>query len=219
MSVRTGVSRVATVFALLLAFVLSGCYKAPVQETMIERNNVLGERDVASNFYEAQQILAIEEWKDNSDKIVNVYFFKPGSGDLLIPPVRCLGVPASSTESLEPNVGMPWYHNGKRSGILFDYFVVPVDGIDIRTTELAGKDGTYGDPVHYRQCMTNDGHYFDFSEYGGIPHIVSSQAFTFEPSTVKRDVETELRLKMAERIIADGGCVNLETLQETECEK
>lgn len=132
------------------------------------------------------------------------------TGGLLVPPIQCIGVPASSTESLEPNVGRP-YRNW--SG----YWQVPVDGIDIATEELAGRDGTFGDPVHARQCMTVDGHYVDIPAYG-LPYLVTSQAYSFPDATVQRDFETEARLLIAEEILNRGGCINPETLIEIECE-
>src|SRR5688572_17235127 len=97
-------------------FILSGC-EPRQQETIKQRAIVMGERPAESNFLEAQQIAKIEDWKDIPGKIVNLYIFKD-NGDLLIPPLQCLGVPTSSTESLEPNYST--YS-----------FVVPVDGVDI----------------------------------------------------------------------------------------
>jgi hypothetical protein len=195
------------VFAVL---VLVGC-RRPVQETMVERNRVLGEREAAGNFFEAQQIATIEDWKDDSSKLVNVYIINPVTGGLLVPPIQCMGVPASSTESLEPNDGAPACYGGN----CYDAFQVPVDGVDIRTTELSGRDGTYGDPVPFRQCMSVDGQYHDWSQFMDV--LVSSASYTFSEATTKRDFEAEARLIVAEEILRNGGCVDVETLQEIEC--
>lgn len=192
---------------LAAALMLTGC--GVTQATVEERNAVLGERSASSNFFEAQQINAIENWKDDPAKIVFVYVLNPATGGLLIPPVQCQGVPASSTESLEPN-------DGSSSSAMGYGFQVPVDGYDIYSFELAGRDGTFGDPVHFRQCMTVEGHYIDFPAYG-LPYLVTSQSYTFPDPTIKRDYETEAKLLQAEKIIERGGCIDTETLEEIEC--
>lgn len=194
-------------FALVLfvLFVLSGC---STQETIERRQEVLGQQSASSNFAEAKQIRDIENWKDDVGKIVFWYVnFPPGSDTVLV--LQCRGVPASSTESLEPNEGGP-------SSAVESTWRVPIDGIDTRTREMAGRDGTFGDPVHFRQCMTVDGQYIDIPAYG-VPYLTSSSIYSFPPSTIKRDFETEARLLVAESIIRRGGCVNPETLTEIDC--
>lgn len=192
----------------VVLFLLAGC--GSVQGTIQQRETVLGQRSVSSNFAEAKQISDIENWKDDSGKIVFWYVnFPPGSDSILV--LQCRGVPASSTESLEPNEGGP-------SSSLESTWLVPIDGIDTRTREMAGRDGTFGDPVHFRQCMTVDGQYIDIPAYG-VPYLTSSGIYSFPPSTVKRDFETEARLLAAESIIRAGGCVSPETLEEIECPK
>lgn len=186
---------------------LSAC--SSTSEVMQERNQVLGERDAASNFLEAQQITTAEDWKDQPGKIVNVYLLNPVTGGLLIDPIQCMGVPNSSTESLEPNSG----YSGNSLSYLWR---VPVDGADIYTDEMPGKDGTFGDPVHFRYCMSVDGNYFDFPAYG-LPYLVSSASFTFPDATVKRDFEAEARLMIAEEVLKRGGCVDPSTLDEIKC--
>lgn len=198
--------------ALLAALVLTSCSPRPTQETVAERNEVIGERSADSNFFEAQQIVAIEDWKDNPAKIVNVYVLNPVSGGLLIPPIQCMGVPASSTESLEPNSGGSDY--GASYSFMYP-FHVPVDGADIYTNELAGRDGTFGDPVAFRQCISVDGQYHDWSLFMNV--LVSSASYSFPDATIKRDFEAEAKLLKAEEIIKRGGCVDVETLEEMEC--
>lgn len=128
----------------------------------------------------------------------------------MIPPVQCKGVPASSTESLEPNEGHP-IGSGAAS------WRIQLDGQDVGTVEMAGRDGTFGDPVHFRQCMTVEGNYIDWPVYGVLV-LVTSQSYTFPPATVQRDFETEARLLVAEEILKRGGCINAETLLEIPCE-
>lgn len=199
-------NRIYAVLAIIL-LALIGCN--PTQTNIEDRNAVLGERPRGSNYQEALQISQTEDWKDIPSKIVNVYIINPVTGGLLLPVIQCMGVPNSSTESLEPNNGMP-------TGNGSSYWRVPIDGIDILTQELAGRDGTYGDPVHFRSCMDVSGNYHDWTAYG-MNVIVTSASYTFPDATVQRDFEAEARLLQAEQIIERGGCVNVETLQEIEC--
>ncbi len=145
--------------ALLAALALVSCNST--QATIDNRNQAIGQPSAASNFAEAKQISEIEQWKDDPGKIVILYVnFPPGSDNVIV--VQCKGVPASSTESLEPNQGAPWGigESGR--------WRVPVDGADVGTTEMAGRDGTFGDPVHFRQCLTVDGSYIDIPAYCAV---------------------------------------------------
>lgn len=195
------------IIALAALFILIGC--ASTQGTVQQRNEAIGQPSAASNFAEAKQIADIETWKDDPGKIVLLYVNFPPNSDNIIT-VQCKGVPASSTESLEPNQGRP-YGWAEGTG-----WRVPIDGTDTSTTEMAGRDGTFGDPVHFRQCLTVDGTYIDIPAYG-VPYLVSSAPYTFKPTTTKRDFEAEARLLKAEEIIRRGGCVNNETLVEMPC--
>lgn len=192
---------------MLLGLALGGC--STTQQSVQDRDAALGraEGGAPSNYYEARQMQEIEAWKDDPGKIVHLYVnFPPGTDNILA--LQCKGVPGSSTESLEPNHGKPWNGSGA--------WRVPIDGVDVATDEMTGRDGTFGDPVEYRQCMTVDGQYIDFPAIG-VPYLVSSGLYTFPPSTVKRDFEAEARLLKAEEIIKRGGCVDNETLQEIVC--
>lgn len=191
--------------AFLVVAIFTGC--AQQQQTLVERNNAISRTD-KSNYYEAQQISDIEAWKDNPGKIVNLYIINPVTGGLLVPAIQCKGVPASSTESLEPNEAVPWTNATS--------WFIDLDGVDGGTTEMAGRDGTFGEPVAFRQCMTVDGNYIDFPGLG-LPYLVSSASYTFADATVKRDFEAEARLLAAEQIIERGGCINVETLLEIPC--
>jgi hypothetical protein len=194
--------------ALLSILILAAC-GTQVQQTVLDRQEALGPAPAKSNYAEAKQIQDIEQWKDDPGKIVFLYInFPPGSDTILT--LQCRGVPASSTESTEPNEGRPY------TGFSEYGWRVPIDGVDTITTEMAGRDGTYGDPVAFRQCLTVDGTYVDVPALG-VPYMVSSVPYTFPPATVKRDFESEARLLKAEEIIRRGGCVNAETLVEEPC--
>ncbi len=195
---------------IVLAVLMSSC-AVPVNKNIEARNLAMGEVERAvgeGNFQEAKQVLAVENWKDQVGKIVNLYLIDPVAGGLLVPPIQCMGVPNSSTESLEPNTGY-----ASRLEYLWN---TPVDGWDIWTSEIPGKDGTFGDPVAFRYCLGVDGNYYDFPALG-IPYLVTSASFTFEPSTVKRDYEAEGRIMIAEEVLRRGGCVDPTTLVEIEC--
>lgn len=201
---------------LALAFIVVLFYLAACgtqQKAVVDRNAAIGQRTGSSNYFEAKQVDAIEQWKDDPSKIVLMYInFPPGSDNVIS--VQCQGVPASSTESLEPNGGAP-YRDASLGGST-EYWVVPIDGVDVRTNEMAGRDGTFGEPVPYRQCLTTGGAYIDLPSMG-VPYIVSSTAYTFPPSTVKPDFEANARMLAAEQLIRSGKCVNYETLLEIPC--
>lgn len=193
------------VLMLIASLILASC---ATQETISERNDAIGEFNVNSNFEEAKQISDVEKWKDSPGKIVNLYLINPVTGGLLVPPIQCKGVPNSSTESLEPNSGYP---RGSMNA-----WLVPIDGTDVYTTEMAGRDGTFGDPVDFRYCISVDGNYYDFPSMG-LPYLVTSASYTFPSATVSRDYETEAKLLIAEEIIKRGGCIDVQTLQEIPC--
>lgn len=193
------------VFFIAMMIVLSAC--ETTQNTVAERNATVQKSTTKSNFYEYRQMLEIEEWKDIPGKPVNAYIFIP-NGDVLT--VRCKGVPTSSTESNEPNYG--W------TGYTLSYgFNVPQDGADVYTTEQAGRDGTFGEPVPFRQCMSVDGQYYDWSAIGGLPVLITSAAYTFESPTTERDLDTEVKLLQVQTILARGGCVDADTFEEIKC--
>jgi hypothetical protein len=195
--------------ASLLLLLLSGC--TATQETIQKRQEALGEFSAQSNFAEAKQIAEIEEWKDSPRKIVMLYVnFPPGSENVI--PLQCRGVPASSTESLEPNNGTPYKSSSAGA------WLVPVDGVDVLTNEMAGRDGTFGDPVHFRQCLTVDGQYIDIPAQG-VPYIVSSMPYTFAPNTIKQDTALRNKLKLIEDTLKRGQCISPETLEPIPCEK
>jgi hypothetical protein len=193
-----------------LVVVLAGCGPT-TQESVANRQaaveQAVGPTDTRA-YAEAIQMARIEQWKDDEQKIVNWYIFNAATGNLLIPPVRCIGTPISTTEDMEPGSGTP------RSSAS-SYFLVPVDGVDILTQEVAGRDATYGDEVPAWECLTVEGQYIRIGMF--TPNLVSSASFTFPPATVQRDLETEVRLEQAKAIIQRGGCVNAETLIEQPC--
>lgn len=204
MKIRGGRVAVMGVLAVIAMLFVAGCVS--VQQTVQERQEAIGATTDKVNYLEAKQINEVESWKDQPGKIVNWYLFPP-NGQVIT--LQCKGVPNSSTESLEPNSGSPRASS-------YGAFLVPVEGVDILTNELAGRDGTFGDPVGFRYCLTVDGQYVDIPAMG-MPYLVSSAVFTFAESTVKRDFEAEVRLLQAEELIKAGRCVSPETLQEIPC--
>ncbi len=201
---------IATLLLALLMLFLGACTAS--SRVAENRNEAIGEHSAKSKFYEAKQISEIEEWKDLEGKIVMVYILNPVTGALWIPAQQCKGVPASSTESLEPNSGQGVI-NGGTGWAPWKY---KLDGTDVVTEEMTGRDGTFGEPAPFRQCMTVDGNYLDWSAFNDNV-IVTSQIFTFPEATVQRDFEAEIRLLQAEEVIKNGGCVNTETLAEIPC--
>jgi hypothetical protein len=206
------------VFALLLVLLLTitSCASPQEHTTNVERDRVLaGAFDNDSNFFESQQIAEIEEWKDQPGKVVNLYLFDPVKGGLLVPPIQCKGVPASSTESVEPNEGMSdyWRYSGDDAHVPFKE---NIEGQEVFTFEMPGRDGTYGDPAPYRQCISYDGHYYDFPNLG-VPYLVTSATYTFPDPTVERDIETELKIRQLEIVLENGGCVDFNRLVEIDC--
>lgn len=190
---------------------LAGCSQP--QQSVAERQaaveQAIGPTSSQARAYsEAIQMARIEQWKDDEQKIVNWYIFSAATGNLLIPPVRCIGTPVSTTEDMEPGTGVPRSNSAS-------YFLVPVDGVDILTQEVAGRDATFGDEVPAWECLTVEGQYIRIGMF--TPNLVSSASFTFPPATVQRDLETEVRLEQAKAIIQRGGCVNAETLVEQPC--
>lgn len=203
---------------LLMLFMLSVGVTAcggTVQQSVEDRNRVLGQEGNGgdSNYQEALQIQKVEKWKDQVGKVVNVYLINTYTGLLLAPPIQCQGVPNSSTESLEPNTGVP-YTSSSLGG-----WKVPIDGVDVITQEMAGRDGTYGDPVPFRYCLDVAGAYHDWpAEPGTVFPYITSNSYTFEPSTIQPDFEAAARIAMMEAILGRGGCVNPETLLEVKCD-
>jgi hypothetical protein len=182
------------------------------------QTGVQGARDAISQavgdggaraYVEAVMMARIEEWKDDEAKIVNVYFFNPATGALLINPVRCIGTPVSTSEDLEPGLADP---RGASS-----WWVPPLFPGDVGmwTNEVAGRDSTFGDEVPGYECLTVDGQYMRWP--ATFPALVSSASYTFAPPTVQRDLASEIQLEQARAIIQRGGCVNPETLQEQPC--
>lgn len=197
-----------------MIMVLAAC-TSPVQEDVAKRQEAVAAAVGPSGdraYNEAIQMAKIEQWKDDEQKIVNWYIFNQATGNLLIPPVRCIGTPLSTSEDLEPGSGNPYRGDNAGSGYRFR---VPVDGVDILTEEVAGRDTTYGDEVPAWECLTVEGQYIRIGMF--TPNLVSSASFTFPPATVQRDLETEILLEQAKALIQAGKCVNAETLQEQPC--
>lgn len=170
-----------------------------------------------NHYLEAKMMQDIEEWKDTPNKIVILYINFPPFSDNVIP-VRCQGVPISSTEDLEPQFGKEYYRGRDNAGQgSARSFIVPVDGVEVVTEELAGRDATFGDSVPSHECLLTDGNYINVVADGSTPHFSSSAFFTFPNTTVERNAEMELRIKRAELMLEQGKCVDYETLEEQPC--
>ncbi len=207
----TNIKHIKTLLVLsLVGFVFASCTPT-VQKSITDRNNAIGPTAQKNNYLEAKMMQAIEEWKDTPSKIVMLYINFPPFSDNVIA-VRCQGVPISSTEDLEPQSGERYVSRSTR----YD-FIVPVDGENIVTNELAGRDATFGDSVPSHECLMTDGNYIDVVADGSTPHFSSSAFFTFPSNVVERDAEMELRIKAAELLLEAGKCVNYETLVEQPC--
>lgn len=151
-----------------------------------------------SNYFERRQIAEAEKLNDRPGKVYWWYIL--AADGRLITSYTCVGRPASSTESLEPNATHPY--NGSASG-----WVVPLEGNQRGyTTEMMGLDGTYGEPVPFRYCITPEGHYVDVAMFQ--PSIVSSIPLTFPAPTVKFDEQLEAKKLQAEQTIKSGGCID-----------
>ncbi len=185
------------IFALCALMVLGGCTNAyvPDPDAIEAINNPPAER---------AQLLAIEEWKDERGASpVFMYVIVPMTGELLFSAI-CQGVPTSSTESSEPNQAY------SSSALGYGFIAPDDDGRTIFTTEQMGRDGTYGEPVSYRQCMTPDGRYFDVPPSMAI---VSSVPLTFPSAGIEIDLAMEARRMQAEQIQERGGCIGDDLLE------
>lgn len=217
MSYRSLVNRRAVLIVAILTIVfamIGGCASPATQDIVNERNiAIAGISDGVQNFEEAKQIEITEAWKDNPGKTVYVYLFNMALGGLVTAPIQCEGVPNSSTESIEPNIGGPDYWPNRTSVPTDTYpFRVPIsDDESVLTFEMSGKDGTYGDPVPFRYCMTKDGQYYDFPA-NGVPYLISSELIIFPEPRVVEDLPTQIAKERAIYLIQQGKCVDINTL-------
>lgn len=155
---------------------------------------------VDRSFYRERQVMAeVETINDDPGRLFHLYLFDRGTGQLRIA-VTCKSRPLSSTESLEPN--QIW-----SSGSLSWGMSAPLEGgVQAYTTEAMGRDGTYGDPVGFRMCVTPEGHYIDFPEHAD--YIVSSVPYTFPSPETRVDSEQYARQLLAEKAVAEGKCID-----------
>ena len=150
---------------------------------------------------ERQQMLDIEDWKDTRGQSPVFLYVVNIQGELLLS-ATCRGVPTSSTESPEPNNA---HSDGFTSYNDYGFRVPNSDGRRMYSTEQMGRDGTYGDPVPYRQCLTPEGRYLDVPPQMAI---VSSVPLTFPSAGVAVDAALEARRLQAEQAVKEGKCLN-----------
>lgn len=187
-------NRMKLVCALFLSLATAAC--APTQQRVTDAQNAVDVPD-KHNFFERKQIAQAEIMNDRPGKVYWWYILSDDGG--LITSITCVGRPASSTESLEPNNAYAGY------GLTYG-FQVPMDGADAFSTEMMGIDGTFGDPVPFRYCITPEGHYMDVSMFQKT--IVSSIPLTFPAPEVRFDAELEAKKLIAERTLANKGCID-----------
>ena len=190
-----------------LVLIIAGCgtiEQASVQEAI---EAVPG---VDRSFFRERMVMAeVEMINDDPSRLFHLYVFNRGTGALRFS-VVCKSRPLSSTESLEPNQIYSW--SNLEHGVS-----APLEGeVQAYTTEAMGRDGTYGDPVAFRMCVTPEGHYVDFPE--DADYIVSSVPLTFPAPESRVDSEQYARQLLAERAIQQGGCIdfNLNVIPCTE---
>jgi len=182
---------------LLLCAVLLTSACTQTQDRVIEAQKTVQIPD-KSNYFERRQIAEAEKLNDRPGKVY--WWYLLSDQGQLIHSVTCIGRPVSSTESLEPNDSIP-------TGSASYGWLVPLEGSQRGyTTEMMGLDGTYGDPVPFRYCITPEGHYFDASQ--SMRTIVSSIPLTFEAPKVRFDEALEAKKLQAEAILRQGGCID-----------
>jgi hypothetical protein len=160
---------------------------------------------------ERQQALDVETWKDNRGGAPVFMYVVNLQGELLLS-VTCRGVPGSSTESVEPNEGYAYGYSQYNN---YGFRTLDDTGRRIYSPEQMGKDGTYGDPVSFRFCMTPEGAYVDVPPSMAI---VSSVPLSFPQAGVSIDAALQARTLEAERAIKEGKCLN-DDLSIRECDQ
>ena len=184
----------ALVVASVLALHFTGCAQ---QQGRVDDAIKAVEVPDKSNYFERKQIAEAEKLNDRPGKVYWWYIL--ATDGRLITSYTCIGRPASSTESLEPNNSTS-YSSGTK-------WKVPLEEGQLGyTEEMMGLDGTYGEPVPFRYCITPEGHYVDVAMYQ--PSIVSSIPLTFPAPAVRFDEQLEAKKLQAEQTIKSGGCID-----------
>lgn len=185
---------------LILLLGLAGCMDTPTQTRVSEAQTTIPIPD-KTNYYERRQIAEAEAFNDQPAKLVFWYILSDDGR--LITSFTCKGRPVSSTESMEPN---QIYGAGSTQYGQYGFAVPLEGGITAYSPDAMGTDGTYGDPVPFRFCMTPDGHYVD------VPatqrYIVSSIPLTFPYPEVRFNEELESKKLQAETAVKAGRCVD-----------
>jgi len=183
------------VLLLAVLVLLVGCGTS-TQKRVTEAQDAV-EVPEKSNFFERWQVAMAETINDLPNRVFFWYVFS-WDGQLMTT-MTCVGRPASSTESLEPN--HIWdYSDGSR------LFKFPLDGgQNAYTDEAMGMDGTFGEPVPFRFCITPEGHYLDVT---GFPSIASTMPLTFSDAQADYDQVLEAKKLLAEQALDRGECID-----------
>lgn len=193
---------IGSLIAILFAVFLVGC-NAPKQQARVDDAIRAVPVQSKTNYFERKQISQIEDVTDQLGKIYYVYHVTM-NGDVF-DQVMCKGRPTSSTESLEPNeLYGRWESSYGQYG-----FQVPLEGDQVGySPEAMGRDGTYGEPVAFRQCITTENRYHDFPNQAGLTPLVYDYPRNFDNPRQAFSAELAAKQLIAEQAIAQGKCVD-----------
>lgn len=184
------------ILLVVVVSLLLGACTSETQGRVSDAQNVV-EVPEKSNFFERWQVAMAETINDMPNRVFFWYVFS-WDGQLMTT-MTCVGRPASSTESLEPN--RIWQTAG--AGRMFK---IELDGGQAaHTDEAMGMDGTYGEPVPFRFCITPEGHYLDVT---GFPSIASTMPLTFSDAQADYDQVLEAKKLLAEQALERGECID-----------
>ncbi len=198
--------RFAKYFTCLVIVVLTlvGCGTKTERMELAEEAAPAPRAGGEGDFRERDQIVMADYIGNRNDVVFFAY--QLAEDGRLIDQWICLGRPASSTESIEPNIAVP-------RGMTGDW-LIKVDGREAYTQEVMGIDGTYGDAVPYFFCITPEGHYEQWSVLESVR--ISTQPRTYPEPVVRVDEAQFAKMEAAKLILEAGGCVD-SNLNEIDC--
>lgn len=210
MVTKNAVVRLNPVFLLgillILLFLLSGCFRSQSRATDAIEAVPVPENQGVNDFQERKTVLKADELRNRRDVIFFSYYL--AADGQLITQWTCVGSPTSSTESVEPNTAYT------TSSLSYGWNVPLEGGQNGYTNEMMGIDGTYGDPVPFLFCITPTGQYYQWSTHANV--LVSTIPLSFPERLVQVDEGQWMRIKAAEEVLRQGGCLD-EALNEIAC--